>query len=98
MDDKKRTLDLTMFDRRNFAGKFRLRYLFDWAKDYWEQGLELTKVKLCREEYEDLIRDFEINNTFVRKHKITELLTINLGFGEVEVENADKKGANSSQG
>lgn len=90
MDTKERTLDLTVFNRRNFAGRMRVRYIFDWANDYWEKGLELTKIKLNRDEYEDLKHQFDDDNIYVSRHKLSDLLTIDAGFGPIEIQVGEK--------
>lgn len=86
MDTRERVLDLTMFTRRNFAGKFRMRYIFDWAGDYWEKGEKLVKIRLARDEYKDLMEDIECNNIYVMKARLSELETVDAGFGPIEIE------------
>jgi hypothetical protein len=84
-----KTLDLTMFNRRTWAGRFRLRHLFDWAGDYWEHGTRLAKVRLSEWEYRELLAELRNDNIYLNKDRITENLTVDCGFGPIEIEEGE---------
>ena len=89
MNKQERTLDLTMFNRRNFAGKFRLRYLFDWVNDYWEKGYTLTKIKLSNDEYEDLLDEVRKDNIYIKELPTDTSFNIETGINSVEIQRGE---------
>lgn len=90
MNFEEKTLDLTGFNRANFAGVIRLRQIADWANDYWKNGYKLAKIKLMGDEWRELVREIEQDNRKVWNSPL-ENMEIDLGFGPIEVINVDKR-------
>lgn len=90
MIHKDQTLDLTAFNRANFAGVIRIRHLADWANDYWAKGLKLARVKLFSDEYRALIREIRDDNRFLTANP-DDTVSIDLGFGDIEIINVTER-------
>lgn len=88
MNNNEKTLDLTMFNRATFGGKIRLRHLADWAYDYWVKHEKLVRVKLRDFEYHELLREIEADNVYLKARE-SKTLSIDLGFGEIEIVRAE---------
>jgi len=90
MKFKEQTLDLTGLNRFTFHGSIRIRHIADWAHDYWKEGYTLARIKLHNEEYRELIHEIHSDNIYA-KAVPDDILSINLGFGEIEIINVDDK-------
>lgn len=90
---EERTLDLTAFNRANFAGVIRLRQLADWANDYYAKGLMLARIKLFEDEYRALVEEIKMDDR--RIHAAFDYsngsFNIDLGFGLIEIINVTAK-------
>lgn len=80
-----KTLDLTMFDFTRLGIQIRERTIVDWAHDMWKVGYNLTRIRFTRPMYESFKRELEKNNTYISRSRLSELLTIDVGFGPIEL-------------
>lgn len=80
-----KTLDLTMFDFTRLGIQIRERTIADWAHDMWVVGNRLTRIRFTRPMYESFKRELEKNNTYISINNLNELLTIDVGFGPIEL-------------
>jgi len=87
---EEKTLDLTCFNRANFVGVIRIRHIADWANDYWKNGYKLSRIKLFHDEYKQLIEEIIDDVRYMKKTPM-ETMSINLGFGEIEIIDVDRK-------
>lgn len=87
---REKTLDLTCFNRGTFAGVIRIRYIADWANDYWRNGYKLARIKLFPFEYQDLIRELTQDDMCIMDKLHDGTLSVDLGFGSIEIIKIEK--------
>ncbi len=85
---REETLDLTGLNQHTFLGAIRLRHISDWAHDYYKKHYKLSRIKLRNEQYRELMEEIYKDNRLL-KAKPTEVFSVDLGFGEIEIINVD---------